>query len=76
MVFFIKKFVLNIIIGTDYPFLSNLRKINMNRQKLLANPIVAYRTEHRFYSKVEDVKKVMAVTEEIYNKIFPYLTVL
>jgi competence protein ComEA len=39
----------------------------------LANPIVAYRNEHGLFSKVEDVKKVMAVTEEIYKKIEPYL---
>jgi competence ComEA-like helix-hairpin-helix protein len=41
----------------------------------LANPIVAYRTEHGTFGKVEDIKKVMAVTEEIYKKIEPYLRV-
>ena len=40
----------------------------------LANPIVAYRNEHGAFSKVEDIKKVMAVTDEIYKKIAPYLT--
>ncbi|HEX6848542.1 MAG TPA: helix-hairpin-helix domain-containing protein [Chitinophagaceae bacterium] len=40
----------------------------------LANPIVAYRNEHGAFSKIEDVKKVMAVTEETYKKIAPYLT--
>jgi competence ComEA-like helix-hairpin-helix protein len=40
----------------------------------LANPLIAYRNEHGSFSKVEDIKKVMAVTDEIYNKIAPYLT--
>ena len=40
----------------------------------IANTIVAYRNEHGSFSKVEDIKKVMAVTEEIYKKIVPYLT--
>jgi competence ComEA-like helix-hairpin-helix protein len=39
----------------------------------LANPIVAYRNEHGAFSKIEDIKKVMAVTDEIYKKIAPYL---
>ena len=63
------------------------RKININTATIdelkahpyikwsLANPIVAYRNEHGPFSKVEDIKKVMAVTDEIYNKIAPYLTV-
>jgi|SRR5436190_4998388 len=40
----------------------------------IANPIVAYRNEHGPFSSIEDIKKVMAVTDEIYNKIAPYLT--
>jgi competence ComEA-like helix-hairpin-helix protein len=40
----------------------------------LANPIVAYRNEHGSFSKVEDIKKVMAVTDEVYKKIAPYLS--
>jgi competence ComEA-like helix-hairpin-helix protein len=40
----------------------------------IANPIVAYRNEHGVFSKIEDIKKVMAVTEEVYKKISPYLT--
>jgi DNA uptake protein ComE-like DNA-binding protein len=40
----------------------------------LANPIVSYRNEHGLFSKVEDIKKVMAVTDDIYKKITPYLT--
>jgi competence ComEA-like helix-hairpin-helix protein len=41
----------------------------------LANPIIAYRNEHGSFSKIEDIKKVMAVTDEIYKKIAPYLSI-
>ncbi|HMK26573.1 MAG TPA: helix-hairpin-helix domain-containing protein, partial [Chitinophagaceae bacterium] len=66
---------------------TSTRKININTATVdelkahpyirwsLANPIVAYRNEHGPFSKVEDIKKVMAVTDEIYNKIAPYLAV-
>jgi competence ComEA-like helix-hairpin-helix protein len=64
----------------------SIRKININTATIdelklhpyikwnLANPVVAYRNEHGLFLKVEDIKKVMAVTEEVYNKIAPYLT--
>jgi len=64
-----------------------LRKININTATPdelkahpyikwgIANPIVAYRKEHGPFSKVEDIKKVMAVTDEIYSKISPYLAI-
>jgi len=63
-----------------------VKKININTATIdelkahpyikfsLANPIVAYRIEHGLFSKVEDVKKVMAVTEDVYRKIAPYLS--
>ena len=41
----------------------------------IANPLIAYRNEHGPFSKLEDIKKVMAVTDDIYNKIAPYLAV-
>lgn len=65
---------------------TSIRKVNINTATVdelklhpyikwsLANPIVAYRNEHGPFTKVEDIKKVMAVTEEVYNKIAPYLT--
>jgi competence ComEA-like helix-hairpin-helix protein len=64
---------------------TSIKKININTATVdelkahpyikysIANPIVAYRNEHGPFSKVEDVKKVMIVTDEIYNKIAPYL---
>lgn len=64
---------------------TTLRKININTATVdelkshpyikwsIANPIVAYRNEHGSFSKLEDIKKVAAVSDEIYNKITPYL---
>lgn len=64
----------------------SLKKININNATVdelkahpyiryaIANPLVAYRKEHGPFAKMEDIKKVMAVTEEIYSKIMPYLT--
>ena len=40
----------------------------------IANLLVAYRNEHGSFSKLDDIKKVMAITEDIYKKIAPYLT--
>jgi len=63
----------------------SVKKININTATVdelkahpyikysIANPIVAYRNEHGSFSKIEDIKKVMAVTDEIYKKIAPYL---
>jgi len=64
---------------------SSIRKININTATVdelkahpyirwnIANPIIAYRNEHGPFSKVEDIKNVMVVTDEIYNKIVHYL---
>ena len=64
----------------------SVKKININTATVdemkahpyikfsLANPIVAYRTEHGLFTKVEDIKKVMAVTDDIFKKIAPYIT--
>lgn len=65
----------------------SIRKLNINTATAdelkthpyirwaLANPIIAYRNEHGPFSKVEDIKKVMAVTEEVFLKIAPYITI-
>jgi DNA uptake protein ComE-like DNA-binding protein len=64
----------------------SMKKININTATVdqmkahpylkysIANPIVAYRNQHGLFSKVEDIKKVMSVTDEIYQKIAPYLS--
>lgn len=41
----------------------------------MANAIVQYRVQHGNYAVVEDIKKIMLVTEEIFNKAAPYLKV-
>lgn len=41
---------------------------------VLARPIIAYRKENGLFSRLEDIMKVMAVTETTYKKIAPYLT--
>lgn len=63
-----------------------VKKININTATIdelkahpyirysLANPIIAYRKEHGAFAKLEDLKKVMAVTEEVYGKMVPYLS--
>ena len=41
----------------------------------IANAIVQYRTQHGNFSAVADIKKIMLVTDEIYVKVAPYLTI-
>ena len=41
----------------------------------LANAVVEYRNQHGKFSSVEDLKKIGAITEEIFGKIRPYLSV-
>ena len=64
-----------------------LRQININTATLdemkahpylryaIANAIVQYRTQHGNYMAVADIKKIMLVTEDIYNKVAPYLKI-
>jgi len=65
---------------------TSLRKININTATIdelkahpyirysLANPIIAYRNQHGNFATIEDIKKIMVVTNEIFNKIAPYLS--
>jgi competence protein ComEA len=62
-----------------------LRKVNINKataEELYAHPyisanlaraIAAYRTEHGPFSNLEEIKKIMLMTDDIYNKLAPYL---
>ncbi|MEO5945666.1 MAG: helix-hairpin-helix domain-containing protein [Chitinophagaceae bacterium] len=66
---------------------TSLRKININTATIdelkahpyirytLANPIVAYRNQHGNFVAIEDIKKIMVITEDIFTKIAPYLSV-
>jgi competence protein ComEA len=40
----------------------------------LANAIVQYRQQHGKFSVLSDLKKIMVFTQEIYDKVLPYLT--
>ena len=66
---------------------SNVKKININNATIdelkvhpyirynIANAIVQYRTTHGNFLAVSELKKIMIITEDIYNKVAPYLTV-
>ena len=41
----------------------------------IANAIVAYRQEHGAFAKIEDIRKVMAVTADDFSKILRYIEV-
>ena len=63
-----------------------VKKININTATLdelkqhpyirysLANAFVQYRMQHGNFSSVEDLRKIMILTDEAYNKLAPYLT--
>lgn len=64
-----------------------IKKININTATIdelkthpyikytLANAIIAYRNEHGPFLKVEDIKKIVVITEETFEKISPYLSI-
>jgi len=41
----------------------------------LANAIIQYRGQHGNFATVADIKKIMVITEEVFNKVAPYLKV-
>jgi len=65
----------------------SITKININTADLelmkthpylryaTSNAIIRYRTQHGNFSAVADIKKIMTITEDIFNKAAPYLTV-
>lgn len=65
----------------------SIKKININTASTddlkahpylkwkIANAIVKYRESHGNYSSVSDLKRNYAVSEELYDKLSPYLTV-
>jgi len=64
-----------------------IKKININSASVeemklhpyikynMANAIFQYRQQHSNYNSVEEIKHIMTVTDDFYNKVFPYLTV-
>ena len=73
------------------PFLkidmNTIKKININtasEYELSLNPyisrdiakaIVIYRNQHGNYQSIEQLKKIVFINEEMYQKILPYLTI-
>ena len=41
----------------------------------LANAIYQYRLQHGSFTSLEDLKKIMLVSDAVFNKIIPYLTI-
>jgi competence protein ComEA len=72
------------------PFLkssgNNIRKINLNtcaEEELKVHPyikwqlakvLMEYKKQHGNYKSLDELKKIMVITEDIYNKISPYLS--
>ncbi len=64
-----------------------VKKININTATIdemklhpyirynLGNAFIQYRMQHGNYSSVSDIKKIMIITDDIFNKVSPYLTV-
>ncbi len=62
-----------------------IKKININTASIdemkqhpylrynIANAVFQYRQQHGNFNSVDDVKKIMLVTDEIFNKVSPYL---
>lgn len=65
---------------------TSIRKININTVKPeelqahpyfrreLARPVIAYRNEHGSFNDLRELKNIQAVSETVWNKIVPYLT--
>ncbi|MEO6329183.1 MAG: helix-hairpin-helix domain-containing protein [Ginsengibacter sp.] len=66
---------------------SSIKKININTASPddlkahpyirynLSNAVIQYRNQHGGFSSVTDIKKIMLVTDDVYKKVEPYLTV-
>lgn len=64
-----------------------VKKINLNTATLeelknhpyikhpVANALVQYKAQHGDYKSVEDIKKIMIITEELFVRVSPYLAV-
>ena len=64
-----------------------LRKIDINTASLeqlkahpylryaLGNAIIQYRSQHGNFTSVTDIKKIMLITDDVFNKVAPYLVI-
>lgn len=65
----------------------NLKKININTATIeelkshpyirynIGNAIIQYKNQHGAYQSLESLKKIMIITDEVFAKIVPYLTI-
>ncbi len=65
----------------------SIKKININNASIeelkthpyiryaIANAIIQYRNQHGNFASVADVKKIMLVTDDVYKKMEPYVSV-
>lgn len=66
---------------------SELKTININTATVdemkthpylrynIANAILQFRTQHGSFAKVDDLKKIILISDEIYTKVIPYIRV-
>jgi competence ComEA-like helix-hairpin-helix protein len=66
---------------------NTVKKININTATVdelkthpylrynIANAMVQYRAQHGHFSSVSDIKNIMMITDDIYRKAVPYLTI-
>lgn len=64
---------------------TTIKKININTASVdemkshpyirynIASAIAQYRAQHGNFSSIDDIKKIMIITDEIFNKLSPYL---
>lgn len=50
-------------------------KSNTNISAAVAEAIIIYRGQHGNYTSVADIKKIVFINDEMYNKVAPYLSV-
>ena len=71
-----------LVVNTTY-----VKKINVNTASLetlkahpyiryaIANAIIAYRNEHGYFASMEDIKKIQVISDELFKKLLPYLSI-
>lgn len=76
------EFVNQVELGNTFPQQLNINKATVEELKIhpyigwnIAKSIIAYRKSHGNYKDVSDIKQIHLITDEIYSKIVPYLTV-
>ena len=61
---------ININMASEYEL-----SLNPNINRNIAKAIVIYRQQHGNYQQLEDLKKIVFINEEMFQKIIPYLTI-